>query len=296
MAFLQHTHAVTRALARSSFATAALAMHPVDIDIDKACHEHQRYVELLRALGLHVEELEADEDAPDCVFVEDTALILPCPELSALTSVSSPESLGSARSNLVIITRPGAESRRREVGPVRAALQDLLPSASFHCIQAPGTLDGGDVLFGGPELGLWVGLSHRTNMAAVEQLREQVPYPVHAFHMTAGGALHLKSVATLLDVDTVLVADVPAGRELQQQVLAVPQLATRIKFVAVPDMLASNCLRIGTHVVVQGGLPASEAIVARECSARGLKMHTLSSAELAKADAALTCCSLLFTR
>ena len=41
------------------------------------------------------------------------------------------------------------------------------------------------------------------------------------------------------------------------------------------------------------GFPQSEAIIARVCEETGLTLHTLDMSELAKADGALTCCSVL---
>ena len=117
------------------------------------------------------------------------------------------------------------------------------------------------------------------------------------------------------DPHTLLVADTPLGRALADQIAAaVPSQPdqTAIKpdqapqpqppqpqqpYLAlefVPDTIAANVLSLNEHVVTQAGHPASQARIAELCAARGLTLHTLGMAELAKADGALTCCSLLF--
>lgn len=93
--FGHFTHAVVRGIP-ASLATEALRISEAEVDLDKARREHDAYVEVLRTrVGLEVVELPADESLPDCVFVEDAAVVC---------------------GDTALITRPGAESRRREVG------------------------------------------------------------------------------------------------------------------------------------------------------------------------------------
>ncbi|CDQ60862.1 unnamed protein product [Oncorhynchus mykiss] len=91
--FGNFTHAVVRAIP-SSLAKEALRMNVLDVDLVKAQREHEVYVGVLKhKLGLQVIELPADESLPDCVFVEDVAVVC---------------------GDTALITRPGAESRRKE--------------------------------------------------------------------------------------------------------------------------------------------------------------------------------------
>lgn len=93
--FGHYTHAVVRGIP-ASLAKEALRSSPVEVDLAAAHREHESYVEVLKTkLGLEVVELPADESLPDCVFVEDAAVVC---------------------GDTALITRPGAESRRREVG------------------------------------------------------------------------------------------------------------------------------------------------------------------------------------
>ncbi|KXZ53259.1 hypothetical protein GPECTOR_7g1153 [Gonium pectorale] len=224
-----------------------------------------------------------DTKSKNCVFIEDTALVI--------------------NSSHVVITRPGAPSRQPEPGPVADELR-CLGFERVDALAAPATLDGGDV-----QILPWavlVGTSKRTNEEAVAQLRtllaEAGGPPVFAFSVGAATAaagagastLHFKSVLSALDPHTLLVADTPVGRALADQIRAVPELAGKLELEFLPDAIAANVLSIGRHCVMQAGKPASEAILRRLCEARGMELHTLCMGELAKADGALTCCSILF--
>ncbi|RMC08521.1 hypothetical protein DUI87_14767 [Hirundo rustica rustica] len=94
-AFGRCTHAVVRALPESLCRQALRSAAGPEVDFARAEREHQLYVGVLRGkLGLQVLELPADESLPDCVFVEDVAVV--CEETA-------------------LLTRPGAPSRRKEV-------------------------------------------------------------------------------------------------------------------------------------------------------------------------------------
>lgn len=104
-AFGRCTHAVVRALPESLCRQALRSSPGPEVDFARAEREHQLYVGVLRGkLGLQVLELPADESLPDCVFVEDVAVV--CEETA-------------------LLTRPGAPSRRKEVrsGAVRSGVR-----------------------------------------------------------------------------------------------------------------------------------------------------------------------------
>src|SRR5689334_4280284 len=143
-----------------------LPRQPIDIDLARA--QHREYEAALAGAGCRVERLPADAALPDCVFIEDAAI---------------------AVDELAIITRPGAESRRPETAAVAEALARY--RRVVH-IEAPATIDGGDVLVIGRRV--FVGTSSRTNDAAVSQLRihlQPCGYSVCAVQVQ--GCLHLKS-------------------------------------------------------------------------------------------------------
>ena len=63
-------------------------------DYDLALKQHNSYIEALKECGVEVTILEANEEFPDSCFVEDVAL---------------------CTKHCVIVTRPGALSRQKEV-------------------------------------------------------------------------------------------------------------------------------------------------------------------------------------
>ncbi|HEY8074735.1 MAG TPA: arginine deiminase-related protein [Labilithrix sp.] len=222
----------------------------VPIDVARARAEHDAYVAALRA---NVVALPADEAHPDSCFVEDTCVVV---------------------GRRAAVTRLGAPSRRGEERAVRDALVALGVDAAN--VEAPATIDGGDVLWTGREL--LVGRSSRTNEDGANAVSAILDVPVRM--IPVANALHLKSIATRLGTNTLVVADDALdglGYEL----------------VRVPDPIASNVVVAGGVVLIQAGFPRSEAILRDAARRFDLDVVALDMSELAKADAALTCCSVL---
>ena len=138
-------------------------------DYDLACRQHADYVAALENCGLVVTVLPADQEFPDSTFVEDTAVMLP---------------------NAVILTRPGALSRRGEVLEIRPTLEALVGNISM--IQSPGTLEGGDVMM--VDTHFYIGLSERTNEAGARQMITILEsYGLTGSMVALDEMLHLKS-------------------------------------------------------------------------------------------------------
>ena len=222
------------------------------IDVERARAQHRQYRETLAALGWEVVELPADDAYPDCVFVEDTAIVLP---------------------GFAVITRPGAESRRGEIDVMARA---LAPYRRLTRLEAPATLDGGDVLVLDDEL--FVGLSSRTNEAAVGQLRalglRVTPVPVH-------GALHLKTAVTRVGSDVLLIN--------RAWVDAAP--FERFTLIDAEEEWGANALLAGNAVIYPAAFPRTRA----KLEAHGLDVRLVDASELAKAEGGVTCCSVLVT-
>jgi dimethylargininase len=227
------------------------------IDVEKAIQQHVAYERALESLGCHIEPIEPAPDHPDGVFVEDAAVVL---------------------DEVAIIPRLGAESRRGEVDSVARAVQRYRPL--MH-MEEPGTLDGGDVLRVGRTL--YVGTTERTNSDGIRQLREFVaafsytvrPVEVH-------GCLHLKTAATEIDDDTVLINPlcVEASVFTGLQTLAVDPR----------EPFAANALRIGDTLLMATAHERTSALLER----RGYRVMTIDISEMQKAEAGVTCCSLIF--
>ena len=226
------------------------------IDLLKARAQHAEYVRALKSLGCHVVELPAEDDLPDSVFVEDAAFILP---------------------EAAVITRPGADSRKPETVSIADALR---PHRDLLFVREPANIDGGDVLV--LDQNIYVGLSSRTNAEAVQQLQSMLAkfsYQVHGLRV--GDFLHLKSAVTRLDSDTLLVNPAwvdPAAFDGFQVVEVAPSEPT-----------AANILVINGMGVYPDAFPQTQARI----QAHGTRLLTLDVSEIAKAEGAVTCCSLI---
>lgn len=234
----------------------------VPIDVDRARAQHEAYEWALVEAGCTVRRLHAGPDMPDSVFIEDTAVVL---------------------DELALIARSGAASRRAEVpGVVDALIRVLpLPFRPLATIDAPGTLDGGDLLVVGRRA--FIGASQRTNAAAIEQLRRMLTRLDYAVEVvTVDACLHLKSAVTAVAEDTLLInrswvrADVFAGLLLVDVDPAEPA--------------AANALRVGDSVICAAAFPRTRD----RLEAQGVKVRAVDVSELAKAEGAVTCCSLVF--
>jgi dimethylargininase len=248
-------HAITREVSPAIGQCELTHIEPVAIDIELARSQHAEYRQLLAELGCTVVHLPAEPDLPDSVFVEDTAVVL---------------------DELAVLTRPGAESRRAEVASIAHALAPYRPLAS---LTAPAMLDGGDVLCLGESI--WIGLSSRTNRAGVEQFERLVAphgYTVRATEVR--GVLHLKSAVTAVSDDSLLVNRDWIDEDFN---------GYRAIAVDPSEPFAANALRVGAHVVFSAAYPRT----AERIEKAGIPQRSVSSSELAKAEGALTCCSLL---
>jgi dimethylargininase len=228
------------------------------IDVALAQRQHDAYEAVLAALGCELIRLPPEPAFPDAVFVEDTAIVL---------------------DELAIITRPGAASRRGEAASIAAALTPVRP---LRHIQAPGTLDGGDVLRLGQQI--FVGLSGRSNQAAIEQLRAILaPWDYTVCGVVMRGCLHLKSAVTQVAADTLLVnpAWVDAAVFGDRRVISVDP----------GEPAAANALLVGETVVYPASYPATQ----QRLAPAGIPVRTVDVSELIKAEGAVTCCSLIFS-
>lgn len=247
----------------------SLKMNPpaIPIDVNLAKQQHEDYIHVLEDLIPNVVRLDSDPHHPDCNFIEDTAIIV---------------------GDTAVISRMGALERRGEEEAVEKVLEQLNGYKIVH-IDAPGTMDGGDILFTGKHL--LVGLSHRTNACTLHQLQQIFLGTVEVVGIPVVEGLHLKSVVSFFDGDTLVVADTVAGMRVKEEIDAATNCA--YAFLVVPDSVASNVLRVGSALIVQEGFAASEAVLKAHCESKSITMIKLNMSELIKADGALTCGSLL---
>lgn len=253
-----------RAIVRPPASNFADGLTTVDFgkpDYAFALRQHTAYCEALQKCGLALTRLEMDARYPDSTFVEDTAILLP---------------------EGAIITRPGAASRQGEVAQIREVLSKLYPALAS--IEAPGTLDGGDICEAGRHF--FIGLSERTNEAGAGQLAKWLA----GFGYTSAcvdirgmtNILHLKSGIAYLGDNRLVVID---------------SLAERARFegfeqVRIPndEDYAANCVRVNNYVLVAAGYPKFEASL----RGRGYNTLALDMSEYRKMDGGLSCLSLRF--
>lgn len=184
-----------------------------------------------------------------------------------------------------ILNNLGHPSRRSEIDGLRQILIDL--KLQIFEMKSPALCDGGDVLVTGFEI--IVGLSTRTNEAGVEFIRKTFPeFKVRAIEVEAG--LHLKSAMSALDEETLVVSETDAGQKILAKMMQ--NECPKYKVIRVPDLVASNVLRIRNCVLVQEGFPNSEKILKKAIEERELKMKVIRMSEFVKLDGALTCCSV----
>jgi dimethylargininase len=249
--------AFTRAVSPSLAACELTHVARTPIQVDRAVAQHARYEDALRRLGCAVQRVAPAPEHPDAVFIEDTAVVL---------------------DEMAVITRPGAESRRGETPAVALALE---PHRALRAIAAPGTLDGGDVLVAGRRI--FVGRTARSNDDGIAQLAAlTAPFGYEVIPVEVRGCLHLKTAATALD----------DGAVLHNPMWVEPAAFAPLTAHAVhPDEpMGANVVRVGERLLYAEAYPRTLAAM----RALGYDVVTVPADELAKAEGAVTCCSLIF--
>jgi dimethylargininase len=227
------------------------------IDLDLARRQHEGYREALRECGATVTVLDVNSEMPDCVFVEDTALVL---------------------EEVAVMMSPGAPSRRREPAGIEPEIAKYRPIAR---VKLPATIDGGDIVVSGRDV--YVGRSPRTNDEGIAALQATLaPYGYRVTGVPVHGCLHLKTACSAL-------AD---GRFLVNAAWIDVSAFDATRLVQVPDdePWAGDVLVIGDQIIVSSAFPATIGLL------RGLGWQVIpvSVSEFAKAEGGVTCLSLVF--
>lgn len=251
----------THAIARTPGSTLAAGITEANLgvpDLNRATRQHRDYINALEALGVRVTLLPPSAEFPDSVFVEDVAICFP---------------------GYAVITRPGAPSRRDETVLIEPALKECF--ANIERIQAPGTLDGGDVMVAGDRV--FVGLSARTNAAGAQQLIDIVgALGYTGVPVTDCRFLHLKTGVSYLENGKMLVAEDMAEHPLFKDFNTIRINAA--------EAYAANSLWINGTVLVPAGHDRSR----QRISDAGFETLELEMSEFQKLDGGLSCLSLRF--
>ena len=254
----------TRAIVRPPCARFADGLTTLDIGApnhSRALEQHAAYCEALEQCGLELTRLEPDDPFPDSTFVEDTAILT---------------------ERCAVLARPGASSRAGEVASMREVLKTFFPPVP--AIQAPGTLDGGDVCEAGDHF--FIGISERTNEAGARQLAELLGL----FNYTSTfvdirgvkGVLHLKSGLAYLGEGRLAVIEALSSRVESRDYDLVP--------VNSDEEYAANCVMVNDRVLLAKGYPKFE----RKLREVGYQTIALEMTEFQKMDGGLSCLSLRF--
>ena len=219
--------------------------------------QHSAYCNALKSLGVRLIQLPPLPDFPDAYFVEDTAVVTP---------------------EVAVITRPGAPQRRGETPSIARVLKNFRPMES---IQAPGTLDGGDVLT--VDRRVFIGISSRTNQEGAGQLtRILTSCRYDCTRIAVHDNLHLKSNVTHLGEGRLLMNASWTDRSEFADYTKIP--------VSPSEIQACNALRINGRVLLSEGHPE----VRTRLEALGLPIVTLKTSQIHRMDGGLTCLSIRF--
>ena len=229
-------------------------------DYALALKQHDAYIAALTQCGVKVTVLPADERYPDSCFVEDPAVIT---------------------RKCAIITNPGAASRNGEKDEIIGAIRAFFTDDQIEYIQAPGTLEGGDVMMVGDHF--YVGRSARTNEEGIRQfLAILEKHGLSGSEVALNEVLHLKTGVNYLENNNMLVS----GEFVDK-----PDFA-RYNRIEIPEeeAYAANCIWVNGTVIVPAGYPAVEAAV----RGAGYPVLTVDTSEFRKLDGGLSCLSLRF--
>lgn len=224
------------------------------VDVAAALEQWARYCDALKAAGWETLEVPPADDCPDGVFVEDTLLVY---------------------GHTAVIARPGVYARRPETAGAEQAVAGL--GYSISRIDAPGTLDGGDVLKIGETV--FVGIGGRSNVEGARGLSAILtPLGASVVAIPIRGVLHLKTAVTALP-DGLIVGHAPLVQD--------PRLFP--SFLAVPEPSGANVLLLGgAKLLLAADCPRSAELFA----GLGYEPTTVDIGEFQKLEGGVTCLSV----
>jgi len=258
MSNLMFTNAIVRTPGRSIVEGLSNSITLGLPNYEQAIIQHQSYIDVLIKCGLDVLVLEPCEEYPDSTFVEDVALITP---------------------KCAIITRPGAPSRRGEVHQIEFVLKQRFNN--IEAIEAPGTLDGGDIMMVGDHY--YIGLSERTNLEGAKQIIQILKkYGMSGSTISLKKVLHLKTSLSYLEKNNLVVSgefinDSSFG---QYNSIEIPE----------KESYAANCIWVNGSVIIPLGCPTTK----QRINNVGYPVIETDVSEFEKLDGGLSCLSLRY--
>ncbi len=227
-------------------------------DYQTALVQHADYIDALKECGLQVTVLPADERFPDSTFVEDVALMTP---------------------HCAILTNPGAITRTLETQSIADTIREFYTTVEM--IEAPGTLEAGDIMMVGEHF--YIGLSERTNQAGAEQMIAILEkHGMQASIVTLTEVLHLKTGLAYLEHNNLLAC----GEFLNK-----PEFQRYdILQVDAEEAYAANSVWVNGTVLTPEGFPKTTDLI----QSAGYEVRQVDVSEFQKLDGGLSCLSLRF--
>jgi dimethylargininase len=254
-----HLFDFNRALVRKPSRSVTAGLAAIDRgrpSYERVVREHAAYVRALEDAGVTVDVLPPLEAYPDSVFVEDAALVFP---------------------RAAIVLRPGAPTRRGEAEEIAPELQTRFDRVLRL---GEGTVDGGDVLATGS--GIFIGRSARTNAQGAQALIALLSdIGLRCIAVTTPpDVLHFKSDCALIDEETIFATPT----------LAASGVFKGFRVIVTPDgeEAAANAVRVNDRVLLSDAYPRAADLLAKS----GYNVTPLSTRDIAKIDAGLSCMSL----
>lgn len=227
-------------------------------DYETAVEQHNQYIKALQELDIEVIELDKDENFPDSVFVEDTAVL---------------------SSEFAVITNPGAISRKGETEAIQKELESWYTNLEF--IRQPGNLDGGDVMQTGKHF--FVGLTDRTDKEGARQFDKIVrKYGYSSSTVLVDNMLHLKTGVSYMENNNLLVTGELSDHKAFQTFNKLPVKKT--------EAYSANSIWINGTVIIPKGYPSTK----KSIEGAGYPVVEIGMSEFQKLDGGLSCLSLRF--
>tara|TARA_B100000459_G_C8572511_1_gene199363 strand:- start:136 stop:972 length:837 start_codon:yes stop_codon:yes gene_type:complete len=263
----QKQRVLMRAVPRSFSDALASFFGSGPTDIELAKKQHSAYVQALLDCGLEVTILPADDNHPDCIFVEDQAIVI---------------------DGHVLLPVPGHPSRVEEQPPIADFLSRQLNGFQVCGMFGDARMDGGDIL----RLGdlFFVGRSDRTNEQGIETLQNLLNHLGHELRIIdipTDKALHLTSISSTPTDNIILSAE---GYLTPEDFGELPEGS---EVIMMPENEVYGCNTIGFSngkVLVAEGYPT----VVKTLEDRGLEPIILDMGQIREADGSITCCSIFF--
>jgi dimethylargininase len=258
---MRFTKAIVRVPGENFSLGLTMSGSPSGPDLREALKQHAAYCGALAACGVEVIVMAADDNYPDGTFVEDTFVIA---------------------ERVAIATRPGAKTRMGEVESVAKVLRRFRPR--LERIEAPGTVDGGDICQVDDHF--LIGLSARTNEAGAAQLAA-----ILARHDYTSSTIDIRNHASLLHLKSGI-AYLGDGRFLTASGFPrtngmAPGDAIEV---AAGEVYAANAVRVNDELFIAAGFPK----LASTLDTLHYRVRSLDMSEFAKMDGGLSCLSLRF--